>query len=124
MKKTHSIRLRVNQDQLTAIKEKSNRLGITQTALLLNSALQPKFSTYTTYQQSYYQVSQLTKELNHINLQLQKIAIALQDNSARNVVVEPELLHNNQKLVQDAIALTQELIQPLISDLVRSPNEA
>lgn len=123
MQKTHSIRLRVNSNQLAAIKEKSNRLGISQTALLLNSALQPNFSTHTTYLQCYNRVSQLTQELNRIHRQLQDITVMMGDNCDPTVGVERELLRENQKLVQEAIAFTKELIQPLINDLVRTRND-
>ena len=124
MNKTHKIDLRVNSEELTAIQDKSSQLGITQTELLLNSVLEPQLLEKAMNRQSYSQMALLTTELNRINLHLQKITKAIRQNSETTVVVERELLLENQKLVQDAIALTKKLIQPLISDLVRSPNEA
>lgn len=114
MKKTHKIDLRVNAEELTAIQDKSSQLGITQTELLLNSVLEPQSLAKAIDRQSYSQIALLTTELNRINLRLQKITKAIRQNSEPTVVVERELLHNNQKLVQDAIALTKDLMHQLV----------
>jgi hypothetical protein len=114
MKKTHKIDLRVNSEELTAIQDRSSQLGITQTELLINSVLKPKLLEKAIDRQFYSQIALLTTELNRINLHLQKITKAIRQNSEPTVVVERELLLNNQKLVQDAIALTKNLMHQLV----------